>query len=60
MSECNFYIQAVVDDVSVGFYVEASSQPEASSEAMCEAQRRFPGKRVEIRVVEKLQSSNSV
>ena len=60
MSECGFYIQAVVDDVAVGFYVEASSQTEASNEAMCEAERRFPGKRVEIRVVEKLRSSNSV
>ncbi len=38
----------VVDDVAVGFYVEASSQTEASNEAMCEAERRFPGKRVEI------------
>ena len=60
MSGCGFYIQAVVDDVAVGFYVDASSQTEASIEAMREAERRFPGKRVEIRVVEKLQSSNSV
>jgi hypothetical protein len=30
MSECNFYIHAVVDDVAVGFYVEASSHTEAS------------------------------
>ena len=60
MSECDFYIQAVVDDVAVGFYVEASSHTEASNEAMREAQRRFPWKRVEIRVVEKLRSSNPV
>jgi hypothetical protein len=60
MTECGFYIRAVVDDVAVGFYVEASSQTEASNEAMREAERRFPGQRVEIRVVEKLQSSNSV
>jgi hypothetical protein len=61
MNECDFYIQAVVDDVAVGFYfyVEASSQTEASNEAMREAERRFPGKKVEIRVVEKLRSSNS-
>jgi hypothetical protein len=59
MSECAFYIHAVVDDVAVGFYVEASSQTEAGNEAMWEAQRRFPGKRVEIRVVENLRSSNS-
>ena len=58
MNECDFYIQAVVDDVAVGFYIEASSQTEASNEAMREAGRRFPGKKVEIRVVEKLQSSN--
>jgi len=56
----DFYIHAVVDDVAVGFYVEAPSQTEASNEAMREAQRRFPGKRVEIRVVEKLRSSNCV
>jgi hypothetical protein len=56
----DFYIHAVVDDVAVGFYVEAPSHTEASNEAMREAQRRFPGKRVEIRVVEKLRSSNSV
>jgi ribosomal protein L16/L10AE len=60
MSACDFYIHAVVDDVAVGFYVEASSHTEASNEAMREAQRRFPGKRFEIRVVEKLRSSNSV
>ena len=60
MSECDFYIHAVVDDVAVGFYVEASSHTEASNEAIREAQRRFPGKRVEIRGVEKLRSSNSV
>jgi ribosomal protein L16/L10AE len=54
MSECGFYIQAVVDDVAVSFYVEASSQTEASIEAMRQAERRFPGKRIEIRVVEKL------
>jgi ribosomal protein L16/L10AE len=59
MSECDFYIQAIVDDVAVGFYVEASSQSEASNEAMREAQRRFPGKRFEIQVVERLWSSNS-
>jgi hypothetical protein len=59
MSKCNFYIHAVVDNVVVGFYVEASSQTEASNEAMWEAQRRFPGKMVEIRVVERLRSSNS-
>ena len=39
-----FYIQAFVDDVGVGFYVEASNQTEASNEAMREAERRFPGK----------------
>ena len=60
MSECDFCIHAVVDDVAVGFYVEASSHTEASNEAMSEAQRRFPGKSLEIRVVEKLRSSNSV
>jgi ribosomal protein L16/L10AE len=60
MSECDFYIQAVVDDVAMGFYVETSSHTEASNEAMREAQRRFPGKRVEIRVVEKLRSFHSV
>ena len=54
MSECDFYIHAIVDDVAVGFYVEASSHTEASNEAIREAQRRFPGKRVEIRGVEKL------
>ena len=43
MSECDFYIHAVVDDVAVGFYVEASSHTEASNEAMGEARRRFPG-----------------
>ena len=60
MSECDFYIHAIVDDVAVGFYVEASSHTEASNKAMSEAERRFPEKRVEIRVVEKLRSSNSV
>jgi hypothetical protein len=60
MSKCHFYIQAVVDDVAVGFYVESSSQTEASNEALREAERRFPGKRIEIRAVEKLRSSNSV
>jgi hypothetical protein len=60
MTECHFYVHAVVDDVSVGFYVEASSQTEASNEAMRDAQRRFPGRRVEIGVVEKLRSSTSV
>jgi ribosomal protein L16/L10AE len=60
MSECGFYIQAVVDDVAVGFYVESSSHTEASNEALRKAERRFPGKRVEIRVVETLRSSNSV
>ena len=60
MSECAFYIQAVVDDVAVGFYVESSSDTEVGNEALRKAERRFPGKRVEIRVVEKLQSSNSV
>jgi hypothetical protein len=59
MNECDFYIQSFVDDVAVGFYVEASSQTEASNEAMREAERRFPGRKVEIRVVEKLRSSNS-
>ena len=59
MSEC-FYIQAVVDDVVVGFYIESSSHTEASNEALRQAERRFPGKRVEIRVVEKLRASNSV
>jgi hypothetical protein len=44
MSECDFYIHAIVDDVAVGFYVEASSHTEASNEAIREAQRRFPGK----------------
>jgi hypothetical protein len=57
MSECGFYIQAVVDDVAVGFYIEASSQTEASNEALRKAERRFPGKRIEIRAVEKLRSS---
>ena len=60
MSECSFYIRAVVDDVAVGFYVEASSHTEASNEALRQAERRFPWKRVEIGVVEKLRSSNSV
>ena len=60
MSECGFYIQAVVDDVAMGFYVEASSHTEANNEVLRKAGRRFPGKRVEIRVVEKLRSSNSV
>jgi hypothetical protein len=60
MSQCHFYIHAIVDDVAVGFYVEASSQSEASSEAMREAQQRFPGKRIEIRGVEKLRPSHSV
>jgi hypothetical protein len=54
MSECGFYIRAVVDDVAVGFYVESSSHTEASNEALREAERRFPGKRIEIRGVEKL------
>jgi hypothetical protein len=54
MSECAFYIQAVVDDVAVGFYVQSSSDTEASNEASRKAEQRFPGKRVEIRVVEKL------
>jgi hypothetical protein len=36
MSECDFYIHAVVDDVAVVFYVEASSHTEASTEAMRE------------------------
>jgi hypothetical protein len=56
MSECGFYIQAVVDDVAMGFYVEASSHTEASNEVLRKAERRFPRKRVEIRVVEKLRS----
>jgi hypothetical protein len=60
MSECLFYIQALVDDVAVGFYVESSNHTEASNEALREAERRFPGKRIEIRGVEKLRSSNSV
>jgi hypothetical protein len=60
MSECGFYIQAFVDDVAMGFYVEASSHTEASDEVLPKAERRFSGKRVEIRVVEKLRSSNSV
>jgi hypothetical protein len=60
MSECAFYIQAVVDDVAVGFYVESSSPTEASNEALREAERRFHGKKVEIRGVEKLRSSNCV
>jgi hypothetical protein len=60
MIKCDFYIQAVVDDVAVGFYVEASSHTEANNKAMREAQRRFPGERVEIRVVEKLRSPDSV
>jgi ribosomal protein L16/L10AE len=60
MSECGFYIRAVVDDVAVSFYVEASSHTEASNEALREAERRFPWKRVEIRDVEKLRFSNSV
>ena len=60
MSECGFYIQAVVDDVAMGFYVEASSHTEASNEVLLKAERRFHRKRVEIRVVEKLRSSNSV
>jgi hypothetical protein len=38
----------------VGFYVETSSLTEASNEAIREGQRRFPGRGVEIRVVEKL------
>jgi hypothetical protein len=59
MSACGFYIRAVVDDVAVSFYIEASSQTEATNEAMHEAERRFPGQRVEIRAVEKLQSFNS-
>jgi ribosomal protein L16/L10AE len=58
MSESAFYIQAVVDDVAVGFYVESSSHTEASNEALRTAERRFPGKRVVIQVVEKLRSSN--
>jgi hypothetical protein len=60
MSASGFYIRAVVDDVAVAFYVEASSHTEASNEALREAERRFPWKRVEIRDVEKLRSSNSV
>jgi len=44
MSECDFYIHAVVDDVAVSFYVEASNHTEASNEAMREAKRRFPGR----------------
>jgi hypothetical protein len=60
MRKCDFYIQAVVDDVAVGFYVEASSHTEANNKAIREAQRRFPRERVEIRVVEKLRSSDSV
>jgi hypothetical protein len=60
MSECGFYIQAVVDGVAVGFYVESSSHADASNEALSKAERRFPGKRIEIRVVEKLRSSDSV
>jgi hypothetical protein len=60
MSECLFYIQAVVDDVAVGFYVELSSHTESGNETLREAELRFPGKRVEIRGVEKLRSSNSV
>jgi hypothetical protein len=59
MSECLFYIQALVDDVAVGFYVESSNHTEASNEGR-EAERRFPGKRIEIRGVEKLRSSNFV
>jgi hypothetical protein len=43
----------------MGFYVEASSHTEASNEMLRKAERRFPGERVEIRVVEKLRSSNS-
>jgi hypothetical protein len=59
MSQCLFYIQAVVDDVAVGFYIESSSHTEASNEALRKAEKRFPGKRIEIRGVEKLRSSNS-
>ena len=58
MSQCLFYIRAVVDDVAVGFYFESSSHTEASNEALLKAERRFPGKRIEIRGVEKLQSSS--
>jgi hypothetical protein len=60
LTDTSFYIQAVVDDVAVGFYVEASSHTEANNEALLKAERRFPGKMVEIRVVEKLRSSKSV
>jgi hypothetical protein len=44
MSECAFYIQAVVDDVAVGFYVQSSSDTEASNEASRKAEQRFPGR----------------
>jgi hypothetical protein len=60
MRDFAFYIQAIVDGVAVGFYVEASSHTEASNEALREGERRFPKKRVEIRGVEELRSSNAV
>jgi hypothetical protein len=47
MSECDFYIHGVVDDVAVSFYVGASSHTEASNKAMCEAQRRRDSSRRE-------------
>jgi hypothetical protein len=60
MSERDFYIHAVVDDVAMSFYIEASSSTEASNEAMRTLQRRFPGKRIELRIVEKLSTAGDL
>ena len=60
MSKSNFYIQAVVDEVVIAFYVESASQVEARYEALRMAERRFPRKSIELRVVEKLRSLNPI